>query len=369
MQVYEPEEIHIERAALASPISRNVLERSPHTPFRVVESSEELLEQAKRLRPSIARGKRWLVLARHPGRFFKPCPASQTRGEVRNACCNYFVINYASNCHMECSYCYLQSYLNFPYLIVYANVEELLQELHQVISTRPGEYFRVGTGELADSLALDHLTGYSAPLVEFFSRQKNAVLEFKTKSDVVDSLLQLDHRGRTIVSWSLSPPFIQQREEHKTASVAERLQAAQKCVAAGYPVAFHLDPLVHYPAWRKDYQALVEAAFQQIPARSIAWISLGSLRLTAELQRLMRQRFPGSILPLGELVPSGDGKLRYFKPIRVQMYREIRGWIGRRSPRTPVYACMEREDVWRKAFGSPPSPEKELGRTLVQMSG
>ena len=54
---------------------------------------------------------------------------------------------------MECSYCYLQAYLNLPYMVVYANIEDLLDELGQVFRGNPKSHYRVGSGELADSLA------------------------------------------------------------------------------------------------------------------------------------------------------------------------------------------------------------------------
>jgi spore photoproduct lyase len=48
-----------------------------------------------------------LVLQRHRGGFLRHCPAG-TAGLV---CCNYLVVNLASNCPMDCSYCFLQDYL------------------------------------------------------------------------------------------------------------------------------------------------------------------------------------------------------------------------------------------------------------------
>jgi len=364
MIAYKPERIYVERCVADSWITRNVLRRLPATPVEWLDDSRTLLSQSRRLSPSLAAAKKSLVLARHKGRFFKDCPASRSRGD-QNLCCNYFVVNYASNCHMECSYCYLQTHLNFPHLVVYANYPDLLQELGSRFSSHPKTPFRVGTGELADSLALDSLTGYSIPLVEFFSRYDNAILEFKTKSDCVNNLMGLDHGGRTVVSWSINPRPVQASEEHRTASIDRRLEAAERCVLDGYRVGFHLDPMIHYPGWDRDYEDLVDEIFRRFPLESIAWISLGSLRLSSELRKFMRSRFPRSGLPLGELVPVPDGKLRYFWPIRVQMYRSAVEWVRTRSPRTPIYLCMERPGVWSKVFSEAPPDEKHLGRSLV----
>ncbi len=364
MKPYKPEKIIVERAVQDLPITRTVLERLPEVPTEYIESRVSLLLESQRWNPTRARAKYSLFLAQHKGCFFKPCPGSRAREGLKSVCCNYFVINYASNCHMECSYCYLQSHLNFPYLTVYANCEDLLSELQVAFSESPHRSFRIGTGELADSLALDLLTSYSVPLVEFFAGQKNAVLEFKTKSNCVENLLDLEHGGRTVVSWSMNPRFIQEREEHKTSTISERLEAAERCVEVGYPVAFHLDPLIFYERWEVDYKDLIEEIFDRIPTSSVSWISMGSLRMTVPLKEMMRKRFPSSFLPLGELVPSEDGKMRYFKPIRVDMYRKVLGWIKDQNPTLPVYSCMESPDVWRKVFQSTPS-EEELGREIL----
>ncbi len=366
MKPYRPEQILVETCVAESVVTRNVLSALPETPVEFVESTADLLTQTRTLNPSIPVAKRSLILARHQGRFFKACPAAtHGQGVARNVCCNYFVINYASNCHMECSYCYLQSYLNFPYLILYANSDDLLSELDSVLSASPDRFFRIGTGELADSLALDRLSGYSVPLVEFFASRPNAVLEFKTKSNCVERLLGLDHGGRTVVSWSINPRRVQLGDEHKTATIEERLVAAQRVVEAGYRVAFHLDPLIFYDAWEGDYRSLVHEIFDRVPASAVAWMSMGALRMTPDLKQVMRARFPGSSLPLGEMALCEDGKLRYVKPIRLQLYSRVRSWIEERAS-TPVYACMERPEVWSRVFERPiPEDEQENRRITV----
>ncbi len=82
-------------------------------------------------------------------------------------------------------------------------------------------------------------------------------------------------------------------------------------------------------------------------------------------RELMQERFPQSRLPQGELVPAEDGKLRYFKPIRVDLYRHLLDCIRSRAPSVKVYACMERPEVWRKVFGRVPRDNRELGDWLA----
>ncbi|MFH1623804.1 MAG: DNA photolyase, partial [Pseudomonadota bacterium] len=49
--------------------------------------------------------------------------------------------------------------------------------------------------------------------------------------------------------------------------------------------------------------------------------------------------------------PGIDGKMRYFKPIRIEMYSTILELIRDYGPKLDVYLCMESREVWRKVFG------------------
>src|SRR5205809_3776133 len=218
MVPYRPEQILVQRDSWQDGTTLGILARLPGVPVRTIEDVESVLPQLNRSSDPPGSGKRCLILMRHLGRFLKDCP-----GAGAEICCNYFVVNLASNCHMECTYCFLQSYLNNPAMLVFTNIEEMLAEVGGRLSREPGRFFRIGTGELADSLALDDLTQYSTRLVPFFGSLPNTILELKTKSDQVDNLQGLPHRGHTVVSWSINSKRITREEELKTATFEERL--------------------------------------------------------------------------------------------------------------------------------------------------
>jgi spore photoproduct lyase len=79
----------------------------------------------------------------------------------------------------------------------------------------------------------------------------------------------------------------------------------------------------------------------------------------------MRRRFPATTLLSGEQVLCPDGKMRYFYPLRVAMYRKVLGWIRQAAPTVFVYLCMESREVWEQVFGFAPSCEKELGKQMA----
>jgi len=79
----------------------------------------------------------------------------------------------------------------------------------------------------------------------------------------------------------------------------------------------------------------------------------------------MRERFPSTDLLSGEQVLCPDGKMRYFQPLRVSMYRKMLSWIRSAAPIVFVYLCMESKEVWEQVFGFAPRCEKELGKAIV----
>ncbi len=217
--------------------------------------------------------KNTLILMRYPGKFLKSC-----QGSGAEICCNYFVVSYAWNCHLECTYCVLQSYLSSEALVVCTNIEELLLDVKSTLEQSPERIFRIGTGELADSLALDHLTHYSRRLGAPLAALPNGILELKTKTNQISNLQDLDHNGHTVLSWSMNSKHICRTEECNAATFEERLSAAVQCQEWGYKIGFHFDPLVHHEGWEEGYREAVREIFRAVNPEGIAWISLGALR-------------------------------------------------------------------------------------------
>lgn len=270
-------------------------------------------------------------------------------------CCNVHVLRTMSNCPFDCSYCFLQNYLTNGTTMVVADIPSLIGKVKAKQLKEPWRFLRVGTWELADSLALESELGTAGRLLEAFKELNNAVLELKTKSAVVDGLLPLDHGGRTIISWSMNPDGVITAEEHGTASLDERLDAMKKVCQAGYPIAIHFDPMIYHEGWESAYEVLVKRIFSAVPKGRITWISIGVLRFNPEMKRKVEDHFPKSKITAAEMVLGKDGKVRYVKPLRLKMlshlYRLIRAYGGEEPY---VYLCMERPDIWQRVMGWAP---------------
>ena len=361
--IYRPQHLWIDRDVLESPITEHVRRILPHTPTSIIEGPPPLPApdtQAARMTLS----KKHLYLTAQRGRYIRPCPGAASRHDNGQLCCGYTIVDVVSNCNYDCTYCYLQTYINAPYTTIYANVDALFDELTALLRSDPGQRVRIGSGEFSDSLSLEPLTGFAKLIVPFLQPFPNVQFEFKTKSDEIDHLLDLEPQGRVMVSWSVSPEAVVRREEHKTASLAARLDAARRCRQAGYQIGLHFDPLLHYPGWEADYAGLVDQVFTYLEPDDITTLSMGSLRFAPALKPVARARFPKSRLMTAELFPGADGKIRYFKPLRIEMYRHMAACLGRYLDPERVYLCMESPEVWLQVFGQAPACNLDVERRI-----
>lgn len=300
-----------------------------------------------------------LRLLSFPGEFLKPCPGTKSY-----ICCGYQILNVGTNCPLDCSYCILQAYFNQPSLRVFVNLEQKLEEIGVLLDQSRNRIFRLGTGEFTDSLALDPYAEWSRFLPAFIRERQNAVLEFKTKTDRIHGLLSSKVRDRIVVSWSLNSSFIAAREEHGAPSVRKRLEAARICQEQGFVVGFHFDPIIEHPGWQGHYRETVEMMDRMIDPARVIWVSLGCFRFMPQLKSVIRKRHPGTRILDGEFVPGLDGKLRYFKPLRIELYSFLKQQLEEWHKDLGLYLCMESDEVWRKALGWSPADSSGLSRYL-----
>ena len=354
MKEFIPKVIFIEPDADKYEYAQRILNKFPDVERRYVEQFDEKeIDLFNSIEHPITIGKEILLLRKYKGSFLKKCPGS--KGLL---CCNYYVINVAMNCHFDCTYCSLQNYLNTQAMTLFTNIEDILAEVQAKVDAYQGRVFRMGTGELADSLALDGITELSKILVPFFADKPNALLELKTKSNVVDGLKDLSHNGRTVISFSMNPQSRIDSDELGTASLIERLTAAKKVESWGYKLAFHFDPLVYGENFERDYAEVVKTIFEYVKPESIEWISLGGFRFSKEIGAGVKERFPNSDMMLGEFWLSDDNKMRYYKTIRKDMYKFVRAEIMKYHKKAPIYMCMESKDMWVDVFGYMPHVEE-----------
>jgi len=339
--------IYIDREVADHSVTRTICERL-NKPVEIVDSPDVVYRSIAASSDPETLGKRNLMLTRNRGSFLKACP-----GTAHYTCCNYHILHIGSYCPMDCSYCILQAYFHPPALQFFVNTDEMHSALDRLFSEET--IYRIGTGEFTDSLVWEDIYPISRELIGRFAAQSSTVLELKTKTVAIDHLLDLPHERKTILSWSLNTPRVIREQERFTTSLSERISAAARCQARDYPLAFHFDPMVIYPGCRQEYAEVIGQLFSQISPDNIVWISMGSFRFIPSLKPIIERRFSNSKIVYGEFIKGIDGKMRYFKPLRINLYRAVVDAIRKHAPDVPLYFCMEDDEVWKKSIGLIPA--------------
>jgi len=339
-KTYYPETIYIEKKAVNTDLTKRFLEYYPNARVEHIYGIKSFIAGSAMFRIKDFNDrcdKAFITYQKHD--LFKRCPC--TKGAVG---CGYNIFNLSFGCIYECTYCYLQSYTDSPGIIYPANVDNFFDELDKRL--RPG--MRLGTGEFSDSLMIDHVTGYSKSIINFFRDHTDCTFEFKTKSSNISNLLESKHNGNIVVSWSFNPPCVISENEHYCATLEQRVKAAKLCSGAGYRIGIHFDPIILHNGWRYNYSKVIDRILSQIAPGDIAWISLGTLRFKPETKKVIESRFPENHMLDEELICGYDGKLRYPFAMRLKIYAHMIDLLERHSASLPIYLCMEDQRMWRE---------------------
>ena len=120
------DKVYIDVSSQNSEAAKRVYKIFPKNKIQIVQ--EDFFKKGQLTIEQIKNSKKSLLLKEFKGSFFKRCPGAKPK----LMCCNYFVLNLGQNCEMDCSYCYLQSFINFPAVVIYTNIEKAFQELEEL---------------------------------------------------------------------------------------------------------------------------------------------------------------------------------------------------------------------------------------------
>ena len=173
----------------------------------------------------------------------------------------------SNGCAMACSYCYVPRRKGFANPITaFVNIEQIVGYLErhagrQGTKSEPNQCdplrWVYDIGENGDCSVDALISDNVRDLVDVFGRLPNAKASFATKF-VNRDLLDYDPRGGTRVRFSLMPPEASKLVDLRTSPIAERIQAVNDFVEAGYEVHLNLSPVIVQDGWFEDWSALFE---------------------------------------------------------------------------------------------------------------
>ena len=237
-------------------------------------------------------GKRTLVVGVKKGMKFQSCKPSA----------NWQLPLY-SGCMGQCQYCYLNTNLgDKPYIKVNVNVDDILNQAQQYINERlPLKTVFEGSAT-SDPLPLEPYTNSLKRTIQFFANNPNGSFRFVSKYSDVDTLLDIEHKGKTEIRFTLNTQKVIDNYENATAAIKLRLGAAKKVAEAEYPLGFIIAPVFIYEGYKEDYKKLLLNLKETLPEnlKHTLTFEVISHRYTTRAKNIITQVFPDTTLPMND---------------------------------------------------------------------
>jgi spore photoproduct lyase len=284
-----------------------------------------------------------------------------TMPDDRMVCPHFERLKLGSNgCFYQCDWCYLKLTYRaaFPFITIRVQYDQIKRQIEKRLNQTQAPIM-FNSGELADSLAMEHLTRAGREFIPWFSNTDNGYLFMLTKSDSVDDILDLHHNKHTVVTWSINNEEVSQKFEIGAPDFKRRLEASRKVQEAGYPVRMRLDPIVPLDGWKSAYSDTIRRMFEKVsPER----ITLGTLRFEKGFYNMRNSIFStGPELPslLETMNPMFEpkvfdgfqrpksGKYSFLDDKRAEIFRYIIGQIRKFSD-CKIALCKESAHLWNR---------------------
>ncbi len=261
-------------------------------------------------------------------------------------CCNLLTLDAVQSCGFDCSYCSIQSFYNQDKIGFDVNFKENLKKL----KLDPNYTYHIGTGQSSDSLMWGNKGGLLDALFDFARENQNVILEFKTKSNNIKYFLENDVPANIICTWSLNTPTIIKNEEHLTATLEQRVEAAKALANKGVIVGFHFHPIVHYENYLAEYKEVFDNLISEFNPDDVALVSFGTLTFIKPVINKIKSRdFKSKILqmPFEEI----NKKQSYPYEIKKEMFKFAYDSFKPWHNKVYFYLCMEDHKLWKDCFG------------------
>ena len=300
-----------------------------------------------------------LLLAKNKGKFIKVCPC-----RCEKTWCGYWVVEWGFGCPFGCEYCIVQNYQRAGDATLYVNFEDCRKEIEELRKNVKGS-IRLGTGHFGDPMGFEEIYPLNQAIIDWTKDMKDFTVEVKTKSDYIEPITKLKNARNLTMAYSLNTIESCQALEHKTAGIEDRIKAARDVVkSSNCNIAFHFEPIIPVEGWQNKYLEVFGLMEKYLKGIEVSWISLGTFRFPKGFQEYVDLYHPNSGVFKEEFYFCADGKIRYFRPLREELYTFIRNEALKRFPEAVVYLCMETPEVWERVVGHKIKP----GEIFAQMS-
>ena len=241
------------------------------------------------------------------------------------------------NCIYDCEYCFLQGKHMSAHYLLFINYEDFMYEIEQKIKKNKLNTSYFFSGYDCDSLALEGITGFVNDFIPFF-KKKNAILELRTKSTQINSILKYNSIDNCIVAFSFTPENISKVVEHGVPSVKKRILAMKTLADKGWKIGLRFDPIIPACNFTTIYEKLIKDIASVIPQESVHSVSFGMMRFPKKMYKKMKKDFSNERI-LSLPIVSRKGLYSYPEKLENKLSKFVSNTIKKYFRNTQIYNC------------------------------
>ena len=252
--MFKPKAIFYEKNIENYELGKNLLEQYKEVPKVIIDNHNNIEEMRKKQNSEFLDMKKNLIIG-----------IRKTHKFVPNHKVSDFLVPYTSSgCIAACMYCYLVcNYNKCAYLRLFVNREEMLDKIIKT-AEKSEENLTFEIGSNSDLILENTITKNLPWTIENFKNTKKGYLTFPTKFEMVDDILDIDHKGKVIVRVSVNPDEIIKNVEYGTSRLKGRINAINKLKQADYKIGILIAPVIMVENWKELYLELIQILYENL---------------------------------------------------------------------------------------------------------
>jgi len=322
--------VYYEPGVLDYPLGEMLQHKYANLPWREIENHNRIPEMTSADNRDFPKLKNHLIIG-----------IRKTHRYVPNHKVSDWLVPYTSSgCRAMCLYCYLVcNYNKCAYLRLFVNREQMLDRLlKKDAADQAPQTFEIGSN--SDLLLENTITDNLVYTIERFGREGRGRLTFPTKFDMVDPLLKLEHREKTIFRMSVNPEEIIKRVELGTSPLSARIRALNDMAEAGYPVGLLIAPVILLPNWKDLYSELIDRLADELSDKVIknGFIEIILMTYSFVQNAINTDAFPNAVQLFDRktMTGRGRGKYCYRSDIRAEAESFLKEKLSKRLRTMPI---------------------------------
>lgn len=328
--MFKPDAIYYEKGVEEYTLGKELFKKYKDIPKVVIENHNKIEEMRTKENKEFPKMKKNLIIG-----------TRKTHKYVENHKVSDYLVPYTSSgCTAMCMYCYLVcNYNKCAYLRLFVNREQMLEKIIKTANKEEKELtFEIGSN--SDLILENSITGNLDWTIKEFSKSNRGYLTFPTKFDMVDSICQIEHKGKIIPRMSVNPEKIINQVEFGTSRLKERVIATNKLKAAGYNVGILIAPVIFVENWKEEYENLIKYLQENLSEEAKKDVFFEVIFMTySYVHRMINQEaFPNAITLYNQeqMTGRGRGKYMYKQYIRKEGEEFFREMLAKYFPENKI---------------------------------